>query len=121
MTAPVTAPITSAMHDRDRMREEWRISALAWVEADDKASRAEEGRSIFLNELLNSLIEAGQKKTDAERIARTCDQWKSYLRKMHELRRLANLARIEERNRDRIYWESVSTEANARAERRMNY
>lgn len=105
--------------DRDRLREEWRLEALAWVEADDKASRAEEGRSIFLNELINGLIENGQKKTDAERIARTCDAWKSYLRKMHEMRRLANMARIEMQNRDRIYWESVSHEANARAERRM--
>ena len=115
----MNAPVTDAMHDRDRMREEWRLAAVAWVMADDKASRAEEGRSIFLNELLNGLIEAGQKKTDAERIARTCEQWKSYLRKMHELRRLANLARVEERNRDRIYWEYVAQEANARAERRM--
>lgn len=107
------------MFDRDRMREEWRLSAVAWVEADDKASRAEEGRSIFLNELLNSLIEAGQKKTDAERIARTSDAWRSYLRKMHELRRLSNLAKIEMQDKDRRYWESVSMEANARAERRM--
>jgi hypothetical protein len=111
--------VDGAMIDRDRLREEWRLQALAWVEADDKASRAEEGRSIFLNELINGLIEAGQKKTDAERIARTCDQWKSYCRKMHELRRLANVARVEEKNRDRIYWEQVSHEANSRAERRM--
>jgi hypothetical protein len=107
------------MTDRDHLRETWRLAALAWVEADDKASRAEEGRSIFLNELINGLIEAGQRKTDAERIARTSDQWKSYVRKMHEMRRLANIARVEEKNRDRTYWESVSHEANARAERRM--
>ncbi len=105
--------------DRDQLREEWRLSAVAWVEADDKASRAEEGRSIFLNELLNGLIEAGQKKTDAERIARTSDAWKSFCRKMHELRRLANLARIEMQDKDRKYWERVSIESTTRAEMRM--
>jgi hypothetical protein len=105
--------------DRDHLREKWRLLALEWVSADDKASRAEEGRSIFLNELINSLIEGGQKKTDAERFARTSDAWKGYVRKMHELRRLANISRIEERNADRMYWEQVSHEANSRVERKM--
>ncbi len=106
-------------HDRDFLRETWRLAAVAWVEADDKASRAEEGRSIFLNELLNTLIEGGMKKTDAERAARTSEAWRGYCRKMHSLRRLANLARVEEKDKDRRYWESVSMEANARAERKM--
>ena len=111
--------MAQTMFDRDRLREKWRLASVDWVEADDKASRAEEGRSIFLNELINALIEAGQKKTDAERLARTCEEWKRYVRKMHELRRLANLAKIEMGNRDRMYWEATSMEANARAERRM--
>ena len=108
------------MHERDRLREEWRLAAVAWVEADDRASRMEEGRSIMLNEMINSLIEAGVKsRADAERTARTSDAWKKYCRSMHDARRQANLAKVEEKNRDRIYWELVSIEATQRAERKM--
>ena len=55
----------------------------------------------------------------AERQARTSEQFKKYLRKMHDARHEANMAKIEMMNKDRLYWHSVNIEANERAEKRM--
>jgi hypothetical protein len=108
--------------DRDRLREEWRLAAIATVHAEDAYERAKEGKAIFFDELVNTLIEQndGLSVNKAERTARTSKAFKDYLNQMHSLRRDAKLAKIEESNIDRQYWESVSQEANERAERRMS-
>lgn len=107
--------------DRDRLREEWRLAALAAVEAKDKADRAKEGKSIFLDELIGTLLEQNpqMKKADAERLANTSDAYKRYLGKMHELRRLAAVAEIDAENTNRLYWDNNNREADARAEMKM--
>lgn len=107
--------------DRDRLREEWRLLALEAVDAKDKADRAREGKSIFLDQLIGTLLEQNpqMKKSDAERLANTSAALKSYLGKMHEMRRIAAVAEIEAENANRIYWDNNSREADARVERRM--
>lgn len=107
--------------DRDRLREEWRLLALEAVDAKDKADRAREGKSIFLDQLIGTLLEQNpqMKKSDAERLANTSAALKSYLGKMHEMRRLAAVAEIEAENANRLYWDNSSREADARAEMRM--
>ena len=108
--------------DRDRLREEWRIAAEATVEAEDGYERAKEGKSIFFDELLNTLLEQNEKLSvnKAERMARTSKAFKDYVSTMHDLRRSFKLAKIEEEDKNRIYWEHVSQEANERVERRMS-
>lgn len=107
--------------DRDRLREEWRLLALEAVDAKDKADRAREGKSIFLDQLIGTLLEQNpqMKKSDAERLANTSAALKSYLGKMHEMRRIAAVAEIEAENANRIYWDNNNREADARVERRM--
>lgn len=110
---------------RDELRERWRLKAVEAAQADDKAARAKEGKAIFLDQLIETLIEqaetSGDKLTQAkaERMARTSDQYKSYLRKMHDARYAADLLRIEAQDADRRYWEGVSSEATYRAEMRL--
>lgn len=108
--------------DRDRLREEWRLLALEAMDAKDKADRAREGKSIFLDQLIGTLLEQNpqMKKSDAERLANTSAALKSYLGKMHEMRRLAAVAEIEAENANRLYWDNNSREADARTERRMS-
>jgi len=109
-------------HDRDRLREMWRLAAAEWSAAEDNASRLEEGRKIIIDEMVLNLTEGdgAMAASKAERVARTSEQFKGYLRKMHDARRQANDARIAMQDADRRYWESVSVEANERAERRMS-
>lgn len=106
--------------DRDHLRETWRLAALEWSRIEDAASRLEEGRQIVLAEEVLALVEAGEKVTTAERMARTSERFKSYVRTMHDARKAANDARIEMQNCDRIYWSHATHEANERAEKRLS-
>lgn len=107
--------------DRERLREEWRLAAMAHVLADNTYQRAKEGKAIFHSELVGELMDAnrGMKLTQAERMVTASPQYKEYVTTMHELRRRAAEAKIVAEDLDRKYWENVSLEANARAEMRM--
>lgn len=107
--------------DRDELREMWRLAAVAAAVADDAASRAKDGRSIFFDEVVTGLLEADQHLTQAraERMARTSDAYKQYVQKMHDLAHEAAKARIQCEDLNRRYWEQVGREADSRAERRM--
>jgi hypothetical protein len=106
---------------RDRAREEWRVAALRWADAEDVAARAEGGRSIMLGELITTLLEQqrGLSKVDADRMARTSSAFKAYEDAMYAARHEANKFKIQMSNLDRIYWRLVSDEATARSERKM--
>ena len=111
---------------RDDLREQWRLKSVEAAQADDRAARAKEGKPIFLDNLIETLIEQaeadGKKlaQAKAERMARTSDAYKRYLRTMHDARHKADLLRIEEKDADRRYWECVSSEATYRAEARLH-
>lgn len=113
------------MIDRDHLREKWRLSAVEAAQAEDRAARAREGKAIFLDGLIETLIEQAEDESrklsqaKAERMARTSDAFKKYLRTMHDLRLKAELLRITERDLDRQYWAMVSSEATFRAEMRL--
>jgi hypothetical protein len=114
-------PMPTNVPDRDVLREKWRLAAIAFAEAEDKAIRAREGRQIFLDALIDALLEQSERlsQTKAERMARTSQAYADYMQKMHDLRHTARLAEIEEKNADRLYWEQVSQEARERQELRM--
>jgi hypothetical protein len=109
--------------EQDRLREEWRLSAVDWVNAEDAASRAEDERKEFLDVLASTLVEQNidrkMSQIAAERLAKKSDGYKSRKEAAHTLRYEANCAKIAMMNADRVYWQYVSAEATARAERRM--
>lgn len=107
-------------HDRDHLREQWRLAALEWAKLEDVASRMEEGRRIVLAEIELELVQAGMAVNKAERHARVSDRFKSYVRDMHAARKAANIAKIETENMNRIYWQHATSEANQRAEMRLS-
>jgi hypothetical protein len=107
-------------YDRDRLREEWRLAALAWAAAEDEAARLDEGRKVLLDRMTLELQQEVRSVERARMIARTSDEFGAFVERMHAAKRRANDARIQMQNADRLYWAHVGTEANERVERRMS-
>ena len=108
-------------NDINRLREEWRLAANAYNAANDKARRYEEGRKVYLAKLKLGLIDAGFRPlTLAEDRARTSEQFRRYLKRMFDARRVADDLETEMIAADRIYWERKSADATERSERRMS-
>jgi hypothetical protein len=107
-------------YDRDRLREEWRLAALAWSAAEDEAARLDEGRKVLLDRMALELQHEVRSIERARMIARTSDEFGGYLARLHTAKRRANDCRIAMQNADRLYWAHVGNEANERVERRMS-
>lgn len=110
---------------RDEQREKWRLASIEAIDAEDKAARAKEGKAVFFDMLVETLIEQAEKAGDklsqskAERLARTSERYKKYLGRMHDLRKAAELLTLDAKDKDRRYFASMSDEATYRAEMRM--
>lgn len=113
-------PMQRDASDLNRLREEWRILAKQWVQADSRVDELEEGRKMLLAELKLALIKAGSKLGAAEDEARISQQFKNYVRKYHDAKRVANDLRIDMKNAELAYWERNNAEATERSERRMS-
>jgi hypothetical protein len=113
-------------HDRDVLREQWRLAAVAYEHADDKYQRAKEDKAIFFDALVETLMDQAEKartkllQGKAERMARTSKEYKAEVDKVFDLRIAARLALIEEKNADRLYWQQISSEATQRKEMSMS-
>jgi hypothetical protein len=118
--APEPAEYARDPYDRDRLREEWRLAALAWAAAEDEAARLDEGRKVLLDRMTLELQQEVRSVERARMIARTSDEFGGYLARLHTAKRRANDCRIAMQNADRLYWAHVGTEANERVERRMS-
>jgi hypothetical protein len=106
---------------RHHLSEQVRVAERHWANCENRASELEEGRSIIMAEMKLNLVASGNAKSmnAAEDIARSSDQWKGYVRKMHDARHAANLARADWRETERRYWASVSEEASERQQMRL--
>jgi hypothetical protein len=118
--APDLAEYPRSPYDRDRLREEWRLAALAWSAAEDQAERLDEGRKVLLDRLTLELAAEVKSVERARMMARTSKQYLEWLADMHTAKRKANDARVMMLNADRLYWANVGQEANQRSERRMS-
>lgn len=121
MTASVK-PLPIDRRNRDHLRELWRLKALESSEAEDRARRLEEGKKLVMADAVTRLKGQNEKLSEAaaERMVRTSDQYKQYLRTMHDARRAADDAKIMAEDANRLYWEQVGAEADERTERRMS-
>ena len=107
--------------DREILREQWRVAESNADTADDEHQRAKEGKTIFLDEIINELMAADHnlKHVIAERIARTSEAYKAEVERVHDLRRETAKLKLIAKDLDRQYWEAVSHDATDRAERKM--
>jgi hypothetical protein len=117
---PQTEEYPRSPYDRDRLREEWRLAALAWSAAEDQAERLDEGRKVLLDRLTLELAAEVKSVDRARMMARTSKQYLEWLADMHAAKRKANDARVMMLNADRLYWANVGHEANQRSERRLS-
>lgn len=97
---------------RKHLSEQLRLAELDYNACDDNASRLEEGRSILMATMKLNLVEAKVAKSmaAAEDHARASDEWKGYVRKMHDARRKANDAKAELKKLERDYFAAVADE-----------
>jgi len=123
MSEHATASIRSMpeLDRRKHLSEMVRVAEREWAACEDNASRLEEGRSILMAEMKLNLRAEGLAKSqaEAEDMAKISDQFKGYVRKMHDARRAANDARAEWRAVERDYFDNVTAEAAERAQMRM--
>jgi hypothetical protein len=117
---PLAADTPRDPYDRDRLREEWRLAALAWAAAEDQAERLDEGRKVLLDRLTLEIAAEVKSIERARMMARTSWQFQEWLADMHAAKRKANDARIDMQDKDRRYWAHVGNEANERVEKRMS-
>lgn len=107
-------------HDRDRLREEWRLAAVDHAEKKDRAGRLDEGRKILLSVMITELVDRGMPVGRAENEARASERFRDHCEDTHAAKLAADMAWIVAENADRIYWAHVSQEANHRAEVRLS-
>jgi len=115
------APTNMSPRDiRNHLSEVARVRELEFNALDDNASRLEEGRSILMAEMKINLVSSGACKslTSAEDHARSSDQWKGYVRKMHDARRAANDAKAEWRKAERDYYSASADDKRETSEMR---
>lgn len=96
-------------------------ATLTWIREDALARELKEGKAIVFDEMVNKLLADKMAKStaEAERHARTSPQFKGYVRRMHDARTAANVARAKLESCEREYWAGVSSEASERAQMRM--
>lgn len=110
-------------HDqRQHLSEMVRVAECAWIEKQAKAGEMEDSKPILLAQMVMNLRKEGAARSDAEaeRIARTSEEFKKFLREFHNIKKQANLLKAGWRHIDREYWSSVSHEASERAQMRMS-
>lgn len=126
---PISERATARIGDMPERERRQHLSVLveqahlAWVSADATARELKEGKAVIFDEMVNKLLAEKLSKStaEAERHARTSSTFKSFLRRMHDARTAANVARAKLESTERQYWGGVSAEASARAQMRMHH
>ena len=113
-------PRSITEHDKP-ISELYRLAAMEHVKAERKARELEEGKSIVISEMMNKLCEEDEKlsQAKAERTAKGSDQYKSYIRRMHDARTEANLRKVDAEVLKMQHGEFLMFSAAARDERRL--
>lgn len=101
--------------------EQYRLVAKKWVEAEHAASLMEETKSAALSQMITKIIgyDIGMAYNKAELAAKASDEYKEYIIQMVSLRRDANLLQAQMNYIKMKHSEQQSSEATARAERRL--
>lgn len=110
------------MSDDTPISEVYRLRAREWVEADKAAKLMEESKTIAFSQMVNRTISKAVGKMPhnrAEAIVKSGEEYKEYIEKMVMLRSEANLLRVEVEYLRMKHSEQQSSEATARAERRL--
>ena len=107
--------------DNRPISEQFRIIAKRWVEADHAASLMEETRTAILSEIIAKTIshDIAMPYNKAEMAAKSSADYRIFVSKMVELRKQANLFKVQMEYIRMRFSEQQSAEATARSERRL--
>jgi len=108
-------------HHNEPISEQFRLTAKAWVEADEAASLLEETKSAVVSEMITKIIgyNLGMPFNKAELSAKSSPEYKEFITQMVKLRSRANLLKVKLEYIRMRFSEQQSHEATARAERRL--
>jgi hypothetical protein len=113
--------MTFRTSDDRPISEQFRIIAKKWIEADHAASLMEETRTAVLSEIIAKTIshDIAMPYNKAEMAAKSSPDYKVFVTKMVDLRRQANLLKVQMDYIRMRFSENQSAEATARSERRL--
>jgi len=104
-------------HERS-ISEEYRIAAKEWVEAEKAAALNEELKTSTLSRLMLKQGD-GLPVSRAEMLAKSSDEWQTFIAEMVAAREAANFAKVKVKWVEMRFREWQSHDANARQEYRM--
>ena len=109
------------MSDNLPISEQFRVVAKKWVEADQAASLMEETRTAVLSEIIAKTIsnDISMPYNKAEMAAKSSPDYRVFVAKMVDLRRQANLLKVQMEYIRMRFSEEQSAQATARSERRL--
>lgn len=100
--------------------EEFRVAAKEWVQISSAADLLEECKSATLSEMMQKYVSAGDTSVSkAEMLAKSSEEWKTYVRGMVAARKDANMAKVKVDWIKMRHSEQMSSEANNRAEMKI--
>jgi hypothetical protein len=101
--------------------EQWRVRALEHADADNAAMILEESKSVVFSQMLSSVMIGNPSLAvnRAEIDVKSSKGWKRFIEDMVKARHVANQLRVERDYLRMKFQEWISSDANARAERRL--
>ena len=101
--------------------ESWRLKALEHADAENAALMLEETKSSVFSKMIFSLMIENPKLAvnRAEIKVKSSPGWRHYIEEMVKARHVANQLRVERDYLRMKFQEWISSDANARAERRL--
>lgn len=105
------------MRNDNPISEQYRIAALDWVQMDAASRLLEEGKSAFIAQQIDKMGDMPHAKAD--RMVRASKQYADYIKNMVNAKTAANRQKIELDYLKMRHMENVSSEANARSERKL--
>lgn len=97
--------------------EQYRLAALAWVDADAAASILEDTKTCILSEKI--LVHADKPVNKADALVKSSPEWRAHVMRIVEARRKANRLKAEMEFMRMKFSEWQSHEATKRTEARL--
>lgn len=101
--------------------ERYHIAAIEWADADAAASLLEETKSAVLSDMVTEMLSKNisMAVNRAEALVKSSSRWRAFVTDMVELRRKANMAKVEMEYIRMRHSEEMSQEATHRAASRI--
>jgi hypothetical protein len=109
------------MDSNQPISEQFRLAGEAWSDAERAASLMERTRDAVFSDMIGKLLgeNIGMAVNKAEIAARSSPEYREFVTKMVQMRRDANLLKVQMEVLRMRFQEWSSHEANARAEKRL--